>query len=332
MNTVRRSAIAGVAVLATVFVSAAGWAADPTSPFAVDTPGAVAVAQQPLAGTRVMQSFAADFRDPRGRLYFIQQQSAASADLLITQTDLHGVAVAGGTMTLLGAGHGRGIGVQRLRDGRVFLFTEAEARPDENGKLFGTAIARFQWKAGTTVDLSERSAKRGHIKVPIYRVPQCVFHVSPSVDQEHGQVGVSCGDADHRRHFSVWPLDGFVAGDVDYGNAPRSGDWPALQTTGQGWALFGDYVYELEGDTYAVAGAYPGNTTLKSINIDTHEEVGPVPVGGDPPDSGYVEPEGIGVIPYDEGNGLVPHLAYGVASGPGGARLANVIVKTQSAV
>ena len=324
------SAAAGAVVGAMWLGSAAAWATDPTSPFALDTPGQVAVAQQPLAGTRVMQSFAADFRDPAGRLYFIQQQSASSADLLITQTHLDGTAVPGGTMTLTGAGHGRGIGLQHLADGRVFVFTEAEAQPDENGKLFGTAIARFPWKPGTTVDLTYRSKHPRH-KVPVYRIPQCVYHVSPSVDQEHGQMGVSCGDVNHDRHFYVWPLDAFVDGRVDYGNAPRSGDWPALQTTGQGWALFGDYVYELEGDTYAIAGAYPGNTTLKSINIDTHEEVGPLSVGSDPPDAGYVEPEGIGVIPYDEGSGLVPHLAYGVASGGPGAHLANVIAKTYPA-
>src|SRR3954447_3135039 len=151
MSRARRAVVAAVAAGTVGLGSAVAWSADVTSPFAIDTPGRVAVSQQPLAGPRVMQSFAADFRDPAGRLYFIQQQTGGSADLVITQTDLHGTAVPGGTMTLTGAGHGRGIGLQRQPDGRLFVFTEAEAQPDENGKLFGTAIARFPWRAGGTV-------------------------------------------------------------------------------------------------------------------------------------------------------------------------------------
>jgi hypothetical protein len=303
--------MAGAVLAGSVSASAATEDAAGSFKLATSANGSLAVTDQKLIGPYVQQSFTGDFTTGTD-LYFTQVYDKTTGDIVVTRTDLAGHAVVGQYMILHGAGHGRGIGLYHAPGGPLEIISEAWAVQDSStGKWFGTRLALTPWSAGGRVDLSMNSA------VPVggrlFDVPQCVAHVSPSVDEGSNEIGVSCGANDGSRHWYVWDLDKFVAGTVDYAHAPIAGTWPTQRATGNGWALWGHYVYELEGDKYTSSNPYVGNTTLKSLDINGawQEQWTTISDVADDNTYGYVEPEGVGVIP--DGTGAA-HLAYGLAA------------------
>ena len=309
MRRSRRIAVVAASVAATFVVSSANaWAADPV--FELGGTGTSTVTGKALANGSVMQSFAAD--PVASRLYFGQIKSASTGDMTLTQTDLTGRKL--GSMTVRGGGHAWAIGVENV-NGKPWLYTEAEARPDAAGQMFGTSIARFPYSAGSSVDLTYRVPSR--IKVAVFRVPACLQYIAPSVDPAHGQMGVACRGSDGLRHFYVYSLPeflGHVYNPVASGILTRT-------ATDQGWTLYGDFIYQIQGDAYSASNPQPGNTMLTSRDLTG--AVIQTAAATDAVDLTFREPEGVGVVPV----GGVPHLAYGLASGVSGDRRANVIVK-----
>lgn len=197
----------------------------------------------------VMQSFAFDVANRR--LFTAQIQNGSSGnDLCVTQLDpVTGNRV--GSMHLNNSGHGVSIGVESVGTAS-YIWMECDADGTDDSAR-GTALARFKFVNGQS--------------------PLAVKHLK-------GSKGITCAtDPIHKRivirrvedgkvYYSLYPLAQAAAGDY---SAPLARfPQPALATTKvtfQGYTIYGQYLYTLDGDGHADPADI--DSSITKINMNT---------------------------------------------------------------
>lgn len=234
---------------------------------------------------------------------------AARGDLSITELDLDGNIT--GHMWLLGSGHGVAIGLE-VDGSATHLWTETDSQdiPGFGGR--GTALCRFEFADGAVLYPCSPN-------VEVYPF-DLGGDVTPSIDgNDTLAVRYDPGDGSHR--FVVYDLAAFKAGDREAVNDVPA---PVPEFTFQGWTIFGDYLYTVEGDPYGSNGSVSpyGNTTLTVLERSTGAVVDRRGTRA-AYSLDYREPEGLAIQQTAGG----PRLCMGFASGPAGARLASIYYK-----
>ncbi|WP_344497722.1 Teichoic acid biosynthesis protein C (Precursor) [Streptomyces enissocaesilis] len=283
--------------------------------------------KKPLGHTTVLQSFA--FDDSRQRLYVLQMMQGGirlsgepkaytgterrqRGDMCLNQLDLKGARL--GRMYLLGHGHGVGMGVERDAAGATWIWTETDARVADS-MAFGRGITRFRF-----VDRQVRRGSAGPTRHPV----EGSTANQPSVDMSRKRIAVRHRIGGKVR-YRVFSLAHAVAGDFskplhDFAQAAAH---PEPDIDFQGFALYGDYLYQLAGEPYGPANppSGHGNTYVSCIDIRTGE-----PVQRTRTEAGYSldhrEPEGLAVRRTGK-----PRLCMGFASGEPGARRYSIYYK-----
>ncbi|GAA2759830.1 hypothetical protein GCM10009872_51910 [Actinopolymorpha rutila] len=259
-----------------------------------------------LAGMRlqdptVMQAFA---WDPAHRVWIFAQltagRPATSGDLTLTKVSATGARL--GWMHLRGFGHGLTISIENA--GAVtYVWTEthAVANPVRGWALagaYGNQIARFAWRSGVT--LTPSSTKQ-------FGVNAGAPEQTPSVDAADGLIAIQYWSTGlHVFRWAVYDLAAFKR--HQYTALARFTVPPTLAgTVEQGWALASRTQV---GNWQGTNSGKPGNATFATIS-SAGSLTGRVnsTVAG--------EPEGMTRV--GPGN-----LCTGFASGPTGARRANV--------
>jgi hypothetical protein len=301
-SVLRLAAIGGVATA--VGVRTARPAAASAERFDLTAPARTLYAGAPLSSVTIQQSFAFDPEDDR---LFVAQLLAGSpgsaGDLRINELDRHGRLV--GAMTLLGYGHAVSFATQPVRRG-LYLWTEGEA----NGNGYGTVLKRFRWEDGATLARDDPRA------VTFRPVPEAL-ETTCAIDHARGRMAVRYHTEAGKR-IAIMKLS-----DVAAGGAPdRYADvaQPAGLGTFQGYALHGDDLYTIDGNSYSDTNPYPGNTYLSRIDCRTGELIERVHCRA-ADDLDFREPEGVAVGSSPSG---APRLYLGFASGVGGDRRSNL--------
>ncbi|GGX27868.1 hypothetical protein GCM10010353_48850 [Streptomyces chryseus] len=280
-----------------------------------------------LGHTTVLQSFA--FDDSRQRLYVLQVMQGGirlpgesraytgterrrRGDMCLNRLDLKGARL--GHMYLLGHGHGVGMGVERDAAGATWIWTESDGRAADSG-AFGRGITRFRFK--------DRQVRRGSAETTRYPVPGSTAN-QPSVDMSRKRIAVR-HRVDGEVRYRVFPLARAVAGDFseplhDFAQAPAHPD-PDIDF--QGFALYGNYLYQLAGEPYGTGNPRSGhgNAYVSCVDVRTGEMVQRTRTkAGYSLD--YREPEGLAVRRTGK-----PRLCMGFASGEAGARRYSIYYK-----
>ncbi|MEU6376965.1 Teichoic acid biosynthesis protein C (Precursor) [Streptomyces sp. NPDC046909] len=255
-----------------------------------------------LAEGTVLQSFA--FDEVHRHLYVLQVRPGGgeTGDLRLNKLDYEGELL--GSMKLQGFGHGVSMGVQNAADGKVWLWTEADAKGG-----YGQGVTRFQFADGAT-----RTGKDVNIRKPI---PGSINN-QPSVCMASGRIAVRYRVKGKPR-YRIWDLDTFVARDYDHriADIAQPEAHPNSKIPFQGYALHGDTIYQLAGTAYDPednpAAAF-GNAYLSTVDIPSGTSVQRMRT-----EAGrslvYREPEGLAVR-HKGGT----RLFIGFASGAAGAR------------
>ncbi|MFI8187228.1 Teichoic acid biosynthesis protein C (Precursor) [Streptomyces sp. NPDC085946] len=260
----------------------------------------------------VLQSFA--FDEVNRHLYVLQLRpgGADRGDLCLNRLDQRGERL--GHMYLHGFGHGVSMGVQHAPDGTVWIWTEADAKDG-----YGRGVTRFRFSHGAV-----RTRRDVKIRHPI----EGSTHNQPSVCPATGRIAVRYR-RDGRPRYRVWDLDAFTARDYAHALAdlPQTGTHPDPEVPFQGYALYGDHLYQLAGSAYdgtANPPARHGNAYLSCLDIRTGALVQRRRTeAGHSLD--FREPEGLAVRHRPE-----PRLCLGLASGPVGARRFSVYCKPRT--
>lgn len=257
-----------------------------------------------LSSTTIQQSFA--FEPDHGRLFTAQllAGSAGNAgDLRITEMDRLGRIR--GWMTLMGYGHAVSFGVHH---GRHSLDLWIEGNVNDNG--YGTVLKQVPWQRGATLSQDDPRATN-HQPVPNALEYTC------AIDHWHGRMALCYWSGDDKR-VAILPL-----GDVLHDRVPDPiADFsrPGGLGTFQGYALDGNDLYTIDGDSYSDTNPPPGNTYLARISWRTGELIERVHnVTGVALD--FREPEGLAVQYPRHGR---PRLYLGIASGEVGDRRSNL--------
>ncbi|MEV5600150.1 signaling protein [Streptomyces sp. NPDC052299] len=161
----------------------------------------------------------------------------------------------GAVMYLRGVGHGGGLGVEHA-DGRAWLWLETDADPVAAGSFaYGKRIGRVAFTPGAIVDA-------GSTGIEVFDPVPGSSHVTPALDVEHGRIGVrhKSGLTDEYR---VYDLEAFRRRSF----IPLYG-FPAMYRT-QSWCLYGDLLYQNEGNPYSAANPLPGNSWWNVYDITT---------------------------------------------------------------
>ena len=283
-----------VAALAAGCTSAA---TAPAAAAATTAPAQAVFTNMALHDPSVMQSFA---YDPVHKTWIFAQLTwgspASSGDLTLTKVSASGTQL--GWMHLAGFGHGLSIGI----DGSGGIWTEAHATAEPAlgwalAGSYGNQVARFAWHSGATLTPASPGVER-------FGVNAGAPEQTPSIDVADGLIAVQYWSAGlHAFRWAVYSLAAF-----------RQHSYPALARftvpaalgigVEQGWALASR---TLVGNWQGAAspGTYSGVTTAGVLAWKTLSTAG----------SG--EPEGM--TRAGPGN-----LCTGFASGPAGARRANV--------
>lgn len=236
-----------------------------------------------------MQGFA--FDNVNRRLFVAQIQNGSSGDdLCINQLSFSGNRM--GSMHLPGAGHGVSIGVEAVGTSS-YLWTECDSHSTgTDGR--GTALARFKYVSGATPSVKKFLTGS--------RTITC------ATDPIHKRLAVRRSEGG-RMHYSVYNLADAAAG--NFGNPLAHFAQPALsesKVTFQGYTIYGQYLYTLDGTGQADAADI--NSHLTRIDMNTGKVVARVLT-----DAGksliYREPEGMAVYRTSGGQ---TRLYYGFAS------------------
>lgn len=266
-----------------------------------------------LHESTVLQSFA--FDEAHKHLYVLQVTRGGidSGDLCLNKLDYEGKSL--GHMYLRGFGHGVSMGVQNADDGTVWIWTEADS---EGG--YGQGVTRFRFTDGAT-----RTGEDVKIRKPI---PKSANN-QPSVCMASKRIAVRYR-LDNKPRYRVWDLDAFVARDYDdpIADIAQSGVHPDPKIPFQGYALYGDHLYQLAGTAYDDTTnpfSKKGNAYLSSLDIRSGKLVEQRRT-----EAGYSlthrEPEGVAI----RHSLKVPRLCLGLASGGAGARRFNIYYKPLS--
>ncbi|MDH6702163.1 hypothetical protein P3T26_006665 [Streptomyces sp. MAA16] len=260
----------------------------------------------------VLQSFA--FDEVHKHLYVLQitRTGHAAGDLCLNRLDYQGKRL--GAMYLRGFGHGVSVGVQNEPDGTVWIWTEADA---DGG--YGQGVTRFHFAAGAV-----RTGADVAIRHPIAGST----NNQPAVCMASRRIAVRYRAAGVPR-YRIWDLDAFVA--RDYGDPladfPQTGAHPVAGAPFQGYALHGDFLYQVAGSAYNARTNPPsghGDTYLSRLDATTGALL-----QRSRTEAGYSlsfrEPEGVAIRRLP-----TPWLCLGLASGDEGARRFSVYVKKQT--
>ncbi|MDN3022529.1 Teichoic acid biosynthesis protein C (Precursor) [Streptomyces sp. S.PB5] len=258
--------------------------------------------EKALAEGTVLQSFA--FDEVHKHLYVLQVRPGGgeSGHLRLNKLDYEGELL--GSMKLQGFGHGVSMGVQNAADGKVWIWTEADAKGG-----YGQGVTRFRFADGAT-----RTGADVNIRKPI---PASINN-QPSVCMASKRIAVRYRVKGKPR-YRVWDLDAFVARDYadPVADIAQPEAHPDQRIPFQGYALYGDHIYQLAGTAYDAEANPParfGNAYVSSIDITTGELVQRLRT-----EAGrslvFREPEGVAVRAKGEAG-----LFLGFASGAAGER------------
>jgi hypothetical protein len=292
-----------IAAAVAVLAIAAGCAAAPAvHAAAVAAPSRAVFTGLALRDATVMQSFA---YDPAHRVWVFAQltagKPASAGDLTLTRVSASGARL--GWMHLAGFGHGLAIGI----DGGGGIWTEvhAVAEPALGWALagsYGNQIARFSWHSGTTLTPSSAGVER-------FGVNAGAPEQTPSVDVADGLIGVQYWSAGLRAfRWAVYSLAAFKQHRY---TALARFTVPAALGGGveQGWALASR---SLVGNWQGTAGGTATFSAVSTAGVLASRVTSTAGAG-----LSFREPEGMARA--GPGN-----LCTGFASGPAGARRANV--------
>lgn len=173
----------------------------------------------------VMQGFT--FDNVNRRLFVVQIRNGSSGDdLCVNQLDFDGNRV--GAMHLDGAGHGVSIGVEAVgADSYIWMECDSDGTGD-SGR--GTALARFKFVNGGTP--SVRKFLTGSKTITCATDP-----VNDRIVVRRNENGTT--------HYSLYALADAAAG--DFGSPLAHFAQPALGPVFQGYAIYGQYLYTLDG-------------------------------------------------------------------------------------
>lgn len=199
-----------------------------------------------------MQGFA--FDNVNRRLFIAQIRNGSSGDdLCINQLSFAGKRL--GSMHLSNAGHGVSIGVEAV--GRSsYIWTECDShRNDDDGR--GTALARFKY-----VDGGKPSVKKF---LTGSRTITC------ATDPIHKRLAVRRNEGG-TLYYSVYHLADAAAG--NFGNRLAHFRQPKLSSSSvvfQGYTIYGQYLYTLDGTGHAKAADI--NSYITRIDMNTGKVV-----------------------------------------------------------
>jgi hypothetical protein len=277
-----------------------------------------------LGEATVMQSFA--FSSDASAIYTIQlvaggkklpgepaalsaRERAERGDLCLTKLDASGAII--GTMYCLGFGHGVQMGVEP-GEGGDWLWTETAAVSDgSNG--WGSRLARFRFVDGAMLDGSTASPGGPGTELAVFAPIPGADRTTANVDPASGRLVMR-----YRRNgffrYAVYGLEAAARGDFSAPLADLA--QPACLGTFQGYALFGDSLYLLDGDTKESSpGSVPGGDVfITRVKLATPEafERRHVSAGLD---LGFREPEGMSLCRGQAGTELVFGFASYEAAG-----------------
>jgi hypothetical protein len=259
-----------------------------------------------LFQSTVMQSFT--FDNVNRRLFVAQVAEGSSAadhgDLCVSQLTFAGELL--GHMFLTGFGHGVSIGVEPVGS-TSYLWTEVDS-----ASARGTQLARFPFVAGATVDHTSTGLEK-------HRPIEGIDTVTCATDPVNGRLVMRYRIGGAFRYV-VYALADVHAGVYDRRLADLA--QPAGMGTFQGYAVYGEYLYMLDGDAYSSTNPSPGNAHVSSVSLNGG------PVTRVPTNAGtsltYREPEGMAVYRTVAGE---TRLFLGFASGQAGNRRANIFYK-----
>lgn len=257
-----------------------------------------------LSSETIQQSFA--FEPASGRLFVVQLlagSAGADGDLRVTEMDRQGRIR--GWMTLLGYGHAVSFGVVRGRRG-IELWIEG--RVNDNG--YGTVLKQVPWQHDTVLDQDD-PLTTDHQPVPDAQEYTC------AIDHRHGRMAICYWSGEEKR-VTVLPLREVLRGRVpvpivDFVRPEGLG-------TFQGYALDGDDLYMIDGNSYGDTNPPPGNTFLSRIDWRTGELVERIH-NTTAVDLSFREPEGLAIEYPRSGR---RRLYLGFASGEIGDRRSNL--------
>jgi hypothetical protein len=254
----------------------------------------------------VMQSFT--FDNVNRRLFVAQVTNGSAAadrgDLCVSQLTFAGELL--GHMFLTGFGHGVSIGVEPVGS-TSYLWTEVDSVSAR-----GTQLCRFPFVSGTTLDHASATLEKHQPIAGIDTVTCATDPVNERLVMRYRTGGVF--------RYAVYTPSDLHAGVYDRPLADIA--QPAGMGTFQGYAVYGEYLYMLDGDAYSSTNPSPGNAHVSSVSFNG----GPVTrVATNAGASlSYREPEGMAVYRTVAGE---TRLFLGFASGAAGARRANIFYK-----
>jgi hypothetical protein len=259
-----------------------------------------------LVQQTVLQSFA--FDNVNRRLFAAQLMNGSSAeangDLCINELDFAGKHR--GSMFLTGFGHGVSIGVEP-GGAASYLWTEVDS---VNSR--GTQLARFRFTNGATLDHTSTTLQK---HLPIAGIDTVTCATDPINDRlvMRYRTGGSF-------RYAVYTIADIRDGRYDRKLADIA--QPSELGTFQGYTVYGQYLYMLDGDPYSDANPPPGNAHVSSVSLDGGSFIRvPTNAGGS---LTHREPEGMAVYRTVAGE---TRLFLGFASGAPGARRANLFYK-----
>ncbi|MGW0392935.1 hypothetical protein ACWDYJ_18965 [Streptomyces sp. NPDC003042] len=250
-----------------------------------------------------------------------------------------------GRMYLRGFGHGAQIGIEATARGSApYIWIEYDSKPNQAGDTgFGTRVCRiryvgpaadqpprsFHWDDSadrTAMDFADRTPDP--LKLP--GAGSTLTAPRPVVDMQHRRLLVRFS-RNGQLQCAVWDLDAAASAPL---GAPvhHVANLPRPVYDGQGFCLYGSYLYMLEGEAYAAGGpgdpADMGTTYITRVDLNT----GASERGLTRALKSLVhrEPEGMNIMlvpdPAVPGR-FLPRLTFGFASGTSGDRRVNVASK-----
>ncbi|MEU8632245.1 teichoic acid biosynthesis protein C [Amycolatopsis sp. NPDC048633] len=227
----------------------------------------------------VMQGFA--FDNVNRRLFVVQAQNGTSGDdLCVNQLSFSGELL--GSMHLAHAGHGVSIGVEPVGTAS-YIWMECDADGTTTDAR-GTALARFKFVNGGTPSVKKFLTGSKTITC--------------ATDPVYQRIAVRRSEGG-KMWYSVFPLASAAAGDFStpLAHFPQ----PALSTGSvvfQGYTVFGDQLYTLDGQGHADAADIDSYVTRVDMNTGTVKSRALTKAGQS---LVYREPEGMAVYRTADG-------------------------------
>ncbi|WP_432137431.1 MULTISPECIES: phage baseplate protein [unclassified Streptomyces] len=293
--------------------------------FDLTAPSSMLLREVPLAGTRVLQSFA--FDNAAGHVFTVQlvdgglrlpgetrtysgSDRTANGDLCLTRLDLSGRIL--GTMYLRGFGHGVQIGVESTASGS-YLWTETHSVRTQNAdgtySGWGDRLARFRFQNGSVLTADSPAVTQ-------YQLESGVDRTTVATDPVNNRLAVRCRTGGAFR-YRLYDLADFKAGGrTPLADVPQPADlMPDHPDTFQGFASHGSHLYLLAGTQYGKDGSVSpyGNTFITCVDWNTGAVVEQklTRAGYSLP---YREPEGMAIQVPDPADPLAVRLCSGFAS------------------